>query len=76
MKTQTQTYTNNNASAFQTISGDAPYRAKSKVNTGLSRSKSAAKIKKKGEDQQEPRYRLDLSPEERIKDDLQRKINN
>lgn len=43
----------------------------SKINTGLSRSKSAygARLKKKHTEDSK-KYRLDLSPEERLKDDL------
>lgn len=48
-------------------------RIKSKINTGLSRSKSAYGTKK--QEVQRDKYRLDLSPQERLKDDLQRKIN-
>ncbi|CDW72446.1 UNKNOWN [Stylonychia lemnae] len=52
-------------------------QAKSKVNTNL-RSKSVYGQRKNriSEAPQQAKYRLDLSPEERIKDDLQRKIND
>lgn len=46
---------------------------KSKVNTGLCRSKSAIgrAVRKSNTDK---KYKLDLSPDERLKDDLERKF--
>jgi hypothetical protein len=55
-------------------------KTRSKVNSGLQRSKSSTgnrpKKMKTMQEQQQPKYRLDLTQQERLEDDLKRKITS